>query len=115
MVNILILIVLIIVAIGVLNSLLSAAFGIVGIALAILSWMLAGYLAGKLLRGRGYGPVGDTALGLAGGIVGSIFFSVLGLGGVGSIPVIGSIIVGAFGAVILVFLIRLLAQSDFAK
>ncbi|MBZ0298264.1 MAG: GlsB/YeaQ/YmgE family stress response membrane protein [Anaerolineae bacterium] len=76
--------------------------------------MLAGMFAGRLIRGRGYGPVGDVLLGLTGGIVGSLVLGLIGLGGIGHIPLIGGILVGVIGAVILVWLLRLLGNRDFA-
>ena len=45
------------------GSLLGWAIGLI---LAVISWMLAGMFAGRLLRGRGYGPMADIVLGLVG-------------------------------------------------
>ncbi len=91
------------------------AAGLLGLLIPMLFWMLAGMFAGRLLRGRGYGPVGDIALGLAGGIVGNIVLRVVGLGGIGHIWLVGNIIVGVIGAVIVVWLIRTVADSNFAR
>ncbi len=74
--------------------------------------MVTGYLAGQLMRGRGYGLVGNALLGLGGGIVGSIVFGLLGIGGGG---IIGNVIVGVLGACILVYGIQTFVRSDFAK
>ena len=82
---------------------------------SVFFWMLAGMFAGRLIRGRGYGPVGDVLLGLTGGIVGSIILGLLGLGGIGQFPLVGGILVGIIGAVILVWLLRLLGSRDFAR
>ena len=49
---------------------LNTAGDLIGFVIRLLLWMLAGTLAGRLLRGRGYGLLGDILLGLAGGIVG---------------------------------------------
>ena len=51
---------------------LKAVSGVVGWLIAIGIWMLIGYVAGQLIRGKDYGLVGNVGLGLAGGIVGSI-------------------------------------------
>ncbi|GAB4512522.1 MAG: hypothetical protein OHK0046_12190 [Anaerolineae bacterium] len=110
MVTIIVWVVLIIIAIGVVGSLFSAALGLVNLAIMILSWMLIGFLAGKLLRGRGYGPLGDTALGLAGGVVGSIL-----LRGIADITLVGGVIAGVLGAVIVVFAVRLFGNENFAR
>jgi len=79
----------------------------------IIFWMLAGMLAGRVIRGRGYGPVADVLLGLAGGIVGSLVLSLVGLGWLGNIWIVGSIVVGVIGAVLLVYAVRLF-NKDFA-
>ncbi len=80
--------------------------------LPALLWMLAGMFAGRLMRGRGYGPLADILLGLIGGVVGSLVLGMLGihLGGI-----LGSLIVGTFGAVIVVYLARMLGQSHYAR
>lgn len=67
---------------------------------AIIIGATAGFLAGKILRGEGYGALGNIILGLLGGLVGSILFGLLGLGPTG---LIGEIISGTVGAVILVY------------
>ncbi|MBC7813403.1 MAG: GlsB/YeaQ/YmgE family stress response membrane protein [Burkholderiales bacterium] len=77
--------------------------------------MLAGTIAGRLLRGSGYGLLGDIALGLIGGVVGSILLRFLGVGFVGNIWLVGNIIVGVIGAVVFVYLIRLVHRDDFAR
>lgn len=81
---------------------------------SVFFWMLAGMFAGRLIRGRGYGPVGDVLLGITGGIVGSLVLGVLGIGGIGNIPLVGGILVGVIGAVILVWLVRQFGDRSFA-
>jgi len=77
----------------------------------IIMWLLggivAGWLAGLLIRKRGFGVIGDLALGLVGGLVGGFIGGLLGI-----VPVnwIGNVLVAAFGAVILVALIRVLRR-----
>jgi uncharacterized membrane protein YeaQ/YmgE (transglycosylase-associated protein family) len=71
--------------------------------------------AGRLVRGRGYGPVGDVLLGLAGWFVGTVVLSMVGLSGISNIWLIGNILVGIIGAVILVGLVRLLGDQNFAR
>ncbi len=109
------LLVLVLIVLIVLGPVLSAvAWLTIDLIISVFFWMLAGMFAGRLLRGRGYGPVGDVLLGLVGGIVGTFVLSLIGLGGVGSIPLVGGIIVGVIGAVILVWLVRLLGNKRFA-
>ena len=111
MVELVVLAGLVIVAVIVLSFVLKVA----GIVIAIATWMCAGYLAGQLIRGRSFGPIGDTALGLVGGIVGSLVLRLFNLGGVTNIIVVGNIIAGVVGAVVLIYAVRFFHNKDFAK
>jgi uncharacterized membrane protein YeaQ/YmgE (transglycosylase-associated protein family) len=91
---------------------------IAGLSLAIilplLFAMLAGIFAGRLIRGRGYGPGGNILLGIAGWLVGHFVLGLIGLGGISGLPLVGGILVSVIGAVVLVWLLRLLGNRDFA-
>jgi uncharacterized membrane protein YeaQ/YmgE (transglycosylase-associated protein family) len=65
--------------------------------------ILAGFLAGKIMRGRGYGVLLDLLLGMVGSVVGGFVFGLLGLHAYGFV---GSIVVATAGAVMLVYLVR---------
>jgi uncharacterized membrane protein YeaQ/YmgE (transglycosylase-associated protein family) len=69
----------------------------------ILVGLIAGFLAGKVMNGSGYGLLMDLLLGIAGGIVGGF---VLGLVGIGASGLIGSILVSTFGAILLIWVVR---------
>ena len=71
--------------------------------------IVAGWLAGKLMRGGGFGLLGDLVVGVVGAFVGAWLFSALGVGMGGG--VLGSIIVATIGAVVLLFLIRLIKRA----
>ena len=71
--------------------------------------LVAGWLAGQLMKGGGYGVVVDIVLGLLGGVVGGWLFGLLGLSSSGGM--IGSIIVAFIGAVILVGITRVLKRA----
>ena len=71
--------------------------------------LIAGWLAGRVMKGGGYGPLVDIILGILGGIVGGWVFGVIGIWPGGGI--IGSIIVAFIGAVILVWITRLLKKA----
>lgn len=82
--------------------------------MGILSWivvgLLAGWLAGMVMKGGGYGVVGDILLGIVGAIVGGFLASTfLGVEITGIN--IGSIAIAAVGAVIVVFASRLVMRS----
>jgi uncharacterized membrane protein YeaQ/YmgE (transglycosylase-associated protein family) len=63
----------------------------------------AGWLAGKLTRGHGFGIVGDLVVGILGALVGGFIFRLVG---VASFGLIGSLITATVGAVVLVWLVR---------
>lgn len=69
---------------------------------------VAGWLAGIILQGSGFGLLGDIALGVIGAVIGGFLFGLLGFAAVG---LIGQIISATVGAVVLVFVLRLLKKS----
>jgi len=76
---------------------------------SILVGLIAGWLAGQVMKGGGYGVLMDIVLGLLGGIVGGWVFNSLGLWPGGGI--VGSIVVSFVGAVILVGITRMLKRA----
>ena len=81
--------------------------------MGILAWivvgLIAGWLAGQVMKGGGYGMIVDIILGLLGGVLGGWIFEKLGVSTGGGM--IGSIIVAFIGAVILVGITRLLKRA----
>jgi len=74
----------------------------------IVLWTLAGYLAGKLMKDdKPHGWILNIILGLIGGFVGSLIFSLIGLG---SRSFIGDVLVSTVGACIVIWLVRKLAK-----
>jgi uncharacterized membrane protein YeaQ/YmgE (transglycosylase-associated protein family) len=76
---------------------------------AIVVGLIAGWLAGQVMKGGGYGVVVDIILGLLGGLVGNWVFGSMGIWPGGGI--LGSIIVAFVGAVILVAVSRVLRRA----
>ena len=76
---------------------------------AILVGLIAGWLAGQVMRGGGYGIIVDILLGLVGGVLGGWLFSSMGIFPGGGI--IGSILVAFVGAVILVAITRAIRRA----
>ena len=76
---------------------------------SIVVGLIAGWLAGQVMRGGGYGLLMDIVLGLLGGVVGGWLFGSLGVWPGGGI--LGSIIVSFVGAVILVGITRMLKRA----
>jgi uncharacterized membrane protein YeaQ/YmgE (transglycosylase-associated protein family) len=67
--------------------------------------LLAGWLAGKLARGRGFGCIGDVILGLIGSVVGGWIFTKLGI--VHTNTFLFSLAAATVGAVVLVAIAHL--------
>ena len=71
--------------------------------------LVAGWLAGLIVRGRGFGIVGDLIVGVIGAFLGTWLFGVLGiLIGMG---IVGAIIKATVGAVLLVVIVRLIRRA----
>jgi uncharacterized membrane protein YeaQ/YmgE (transglycosylase-associated protein family) len=67
--------------------------------------LVAGWLAGKVVRGTGFGLIGDIVVGIAGAFVASWLFPKLGIHiGTG---LVSEIIYSAIGAVLLLLIVRL--------
>ena len=64
--------------------------------------IVAGFIAGKLTKGSGFGVVGDLAVGVLGSLVGGFLFNLLGIA---AYSLIGQLIMAVVGAVILLWLI----------
>jgi uncharacterized membrane protein YeaQ/YmgE (transglycosylase-associated protein family) len=81
----------------------------VGFLVWIVVGLIAGWLAGQVFEGGGYGVIVDIILGILGGVVGGWVFGLLGIWQGGG--TIGAIIVAFVGAVILVGITRLLKKA----
>jgi uncharacterized membrane protein YeaQ/YmgE (transglycosylase-associated protein family) len=79
-----------------------------GLIWTVVIGLIAGWLAGKVMKGRGYGVLMDIVLGIVGGVIGRSVFGMLGLE---SWNVIGAIIVSFVGALILIWLVRRLKKA----
>lgn len=72
----------------------------------ILIGALAGWLAGTIMRGRGFGIIGNIFVGIIGGLLGGWLFGLLGLSP--SAGFWGSLITATIGAIVTIFLARLI-------
>jgi uncharacterized membrane protein YeaQ/YmgE (transglycosylase-associated protein family) len=68
----------------------------------------AGWLAGQLMKGGGYGLIGDLILGIIGAFIGGW---ILGAVGVTAGGLIGRLVSATLGAVVLVFVVRLFKKA----
>ena len=79
-----------------------------GIIWWIIVGLIAGWAAGKIMKGGGYGVIADIVLGILGAIIGGWVVGLLGFGGGG---LIWSILVAILGAVILIWFTRLIKKE----
>lgn len=70
---------------------------------------IAGWLAGTVVKGGGFGLLGDIVVGIVGGLIAGWLFPMLGFGLGGGI--LGAIITSAIGAIILLLIIRLIKRA----
>ena len=75
----------------------------------IIVGLIAGWATGKIMKGSGYGPLIDIALGIVGGIVGGWIMRILGFYTSGGL--IPSILVAILGALVLVSLARMIKKA----
>ena len=76
-----------------------------GIIWFLLIGLAAGWLAGVLVKGRGFGLAGDLVVGVLGALLGGYLFAVFGVAAYG---LAGSLIMAVAGALVLLFLVRLI-------
>lgn len=69
---------------------------------------LVGWLAGNIVRGRGFGVLGNIVVGIVGAVLGGFVF---GLFGITTGGLLGSIIMATIGAVILLYLINIVKNA----
>ena len=83
--------------------------GIQSILVIVIIGAIAGWLAGQIVKGFGFGLLGNIVVGILGAFVAGLIFPVIGLGFGGGI--VCAIIHATLGAVILLFLIKLVKRA----
>ena len=78
-----------------------------------LIWLLvvgaiAGWLAGLVMKGRGFGILGNIVVGIVGAVIGGFLFNALGIAFWG---LLGTLLVAFIGAVILLFIVGLIKRA----
>lgn len=80
----------------------------------LIIWLLvgaiAGWLAGLVVKGGGFGLVGDIVVGILGAFVGGWLFGLLGVGLPGP-PIVATIISATVGAIVLLLIVRVLKRA----
>ncbi|HVC28356.1 MAG TPA: GlsB/YeaQ/YmgE family stress response membrane protein [Gammaproteobacteria bacterium] len=69
---------------------------------------IAGWLAGMVMKGRGFGLLGDIIVGIIGAVIGGYLLAIIGFVAWG---LIGSLITAFIGAVVLLAIIRLIKRA----
>jgi len=80
---------------------------------SLLIWLalgaVAGFVAGQIMKGRGFGVLGNIIVGILGSFLGGFIFNSLGVSAGGGM--LGSIITAVIGAVVLLFLAGLIKRN----
>lgn len=71
----------------------------------LLIGLAAGFIAGQLLKGRGFGVVGNLIIGVLGAIAGGLVFKLIGLR---SVSVLGELVSAVVGAVLVLVIVGLI-------
>lgn len=75
----------------------------------IIIGILAGFVAGKLMRGGGFGLIVNLVVGIIGGVLGGWLFSLFGLHAGG---IIGSLVTSVVGAIVLLWIVSLFSRKQ---
>ena len=75
----------------------------------LLIGLAAGWLAGQIMKGGGFGLVGDLIVGVIGALLGGFLFGLLGIAAGG---LIGSLITATVGAIVLIALLRFIKKRS---
>ncbi|MDE5674713.1 MAG: GlsB/YeaQ/YmgE family stress response membrane protein [Muribaculaceae bacterium] len=75
----------------------------------ILIGIVAGFVAGKLMRGGGFGIIVNLVVGIIGGVLGGWLFSLFGIS---TSSIIGNLITSVVGAVFLLWIVGLLSRRS---
>jgi uncharacterized membrane protein YeaQ/YmgE (transglycosylase-associated protein family) len=79
-----------------------------GLIIFLLIGAVAGWLAGVVVKGHGFGLIGNIIVGIVGAFLAGWLLPSLGLGLTG---IVGSIVYAAIGAIILLFIIGLIKRA----
>jgi uncharacterized membrane protein YeaQ/YmgE (transglycosylase-associated protein family) len=75
----------------------------------ILIGLAAGWLAGQVMKGGGFGVLGDIVVGVIGALLGGFLFRTFGVSAGGGL--LGSLIVATIGAIVLLLVLRLIKKA----
>lgn len=75
----------------------------------IIIGIVSGFVAGKLMRGGGFGLIVNLIVGIIGGVLGGWLFSLIGITAGG---IIGSLTTSVIGAIVLLWIVGLISRSS---
>lgn len=73
----------------------------------LLIGLAAGWLAGQIMKGGGFGLVGDLVVGVIGALLGGFLFGLLGMHAGG---LLGNLVMATIGAIVLLWLLRFIKR-----
>ncbi|MDH3840290.1 MAG: GlsB/YeaQ/YmgE family stress response membrane protein [Chromatiales bacterium] len=76
--------------------------------LFLLIGAIAGWLAGNLMKGGGFGLIGNIVVGIIGAFIGGFLFGLLGISAGG---IIGSLITATVGAAVLLWIVGMIKKA----
>jgi uncharacterized membrane protein YeaQ/YmgE (transglycosylase-associated protein family) len=74
----------------------------------LLIGLLAGWLAGQIMKGGGFGLLGDLVVGVIGALVGGWLFGLFGISAGG---LLGALVTATVGAIVLLAILRLVRRA----
>lgn len=78
-----------------------------GIIAFLIVGLLAGWIAGKIMKGEGFGMIGNMVVGIIGALVGGFVFSFVGLH---AFSFIGQLVTSVVGAIIFLYVLQLIKR-----
>lgn len=82
--------------------------GITNLLMFLIIGALAGWIAGSVIKGKGFGLPGNIVIGIIGAFVGGFIFNLLGISAGG---LIGSLVTATVGAIALLYVVKLLKNA----
>lgn len=82
---------------------------LVSLAIFLLIGAAAGWLAGLLMRGGGFGLLGNIVVGIVGAVIGGFLFGLVGVSAGGGL--IGSLVTSVIGAAVLLLIVGLIKKA----
>ena len=79
-----------------------------GLLASLLIGAVAGWLAGKITQGRGFGILGNILIGIVGAGVGGLLFGMLGIK---AYSLLGTILMATIGAIVLLYVVGLITRK----